>query len=109
MVLSGCPPPASTSGGGGVQTEEQLLLASQSGSMRLDKFVHCLIVKCSLEMLDTLLTTLIYEIKNDSAGGKLWFVCEVVRKFRESHRSPHDFGLSPILFSAHNRQNHPNF
>ena len=68
MVFSGCPPPASTSGG--AQTEEQILLASQSGSMRLDKFVHCLIVKCSLEMLDTLLTTLIYEIKNDAASGE---------------------------------------
>ena len=39
--------------------------------MRLDKFVHCLIVKCSLEMLDTLLTTLIYEIKNESTSGLL--------------------------------------
>merc|ERR1719186_2213937 len=39
--------------------EDQAFLASQSGTALLDKFSHCLLVKCSAEMLDTLLTTLI--------------------------------------------------
>jgi len=30
--------------------EEQLYLESQSGTARLDKFTHCLLVKCSIEV-----------------------------------------------------------
>ena len=30
--------------------ENQLYLGSQSGTMRLDKFTHCLLVKCSVEV-----------------------------------------------------------
>jgi E3 ubiquitin-protein ligase EDD1 len=37
---------------------------SQSGTTLLDKFTHCMLVKCSVEMLDSLLTTLIAEMEN---------------------------------------------
>ena len=30
--------------------EDQVYLSSQSGTMRLDKFTHCLLVKCSVEV-----------------------------------------------------------
>ena len=30
--------------------EDQVYLSSQSGTMRLDKFVHCLLVNCSVEV-----------------------------------------------------------
>lgn len=43
-------------------------LQSQSGTTLLDKFTHCLLVKCSNDMLDTLLTTLIRELQNDEPG-----------------------------------------
>lgn len=43
--------------------EDQAFLASQSGTALLDKFSHCLLVKCSAEMLDTLLTTLIRQLQ----------------------------------------------
>lgn len=33
-----------------VMYEEQLYLESQSGTARLDKFTHCLLVKCSVEV-----------------------------------------------------------
>ena len=46
--------------------EDQAFLASQSGTALLDKFTHCLIVKCSDEMLDTLLTTLIRQLQTCS-------------------------------------------
>ncbi|KAF0288879.1 E3 ubiquitin-protein ligase hyd [Amphibalanus amphitrite] len=35
----------------------------QTGTTLLDKFVHCLLVKCSVEMLNVLLTTLIREMR----------------------------------------------
>ena len=50
--------------------EDQAFLASQSGTALLDKFTHCLIVKCSAEMLDTLLTTLIKKIQNAPDSSK---------------------------------------
>ena len=34
----------------GVQYEDQVYLDSQAGTCRLDKFTHCLLVKCSLEV-----------------------------------------------------------
>lgn len=30
--------------------EDQAYLATQNGTMRLDKFTHCLLVKCSVEV-----------------------------------------------------------
>jgi hypothetical protein len=50
--------------------EDQAFLAAQSGTALLDKFTHCLVVKCSAEMLDTLLTTLIRQLQL-SGQGKL--------------------------------------
>merc|ERR1719195_293449 len=48
------------------QYEDQAFLASQSGTALLDKFTHCLLVKCSQEMLDTLLSTLIRQLQTTS-------------------------------------------
>ena len=42
--------------------EEQAFLTSQSGTALLDKFTHCLLVKCSGEMLDVLLDTIIRQV-----------------------------------------------
>ncbi|ESN90470.1 hypothetical protein HELRODRAFT_71154 [Helobdella robusta] len=57
--------------------EDQMYLESQSGVNQVDKFVHCLIVKCTVEvslksflMLDSLLATLIREITNDRIEGR---------------------------------------
>ena len=36
--------------GGDVMYEDQVYLNSQNGTQRLDKFTHCLLVKCSLEV-----------------------------------------------------------
>ncbi|OQR77876.1 E3 ubiquitin-protein ligase UBR5-like [Tropilaelaps mercedesae] len=46
-------------------------LTSQAGATLLDKFVQSLLVKCSMEMLDTLLATLIQQMYHDreSAGS----------------------------------------
>ncbi|KAH3897177.1 hypothetical protein DPMN_021362, partial [Dreissena polymorpha] len=67
-----------------VMYEEQLYLESQSGTARLDKFTHCLLVKCSIEMLDTLLTTLIREMKNENAPGRKVEAKNVARRFIRS-------------------------
>ncbi|XP_025994709.1 E3 ubiquitin-protein ligase hyd isoform X3 [Solenopsis invicta] len=45
---------------------DQGQLCRQSGTALLDKFTHSLLVKCSAEMLDTLLTTLIRELQDES-------------------------------------------
>ncbi|UYV60139.1 UBR5 [Cordylochernes scorpioides] len=47
--------------------EHQAYLNSQNGTALLDKFAHCLLVKCSTEMLDTLLTTLIRELQSEGS------------------------------------------
>jgi E3 ubiquitin-protein ligase EDD1 len=47
----------------GAVYEDQAFLASQSGTALLDKFSHALVIKCSSEMLDTLLTTLIRQLQ----------------------------------------------
>ena len=57
--------------------EDQVFLSSQSGTALLDKFSHCLIVKCSAEMLDTLLTTLIRQMQTAPEESKV-FVCVCV-------------------------------
>ncbi|XP_038209535.1 E3 ubiquitin-protein ligase hyd [Zerene cesonia] len=56
----------------------------QSGTTLLDKFTHALIVKCTNEMLDTLLHTLIREQKNDSIPGRAERAREVTRRFVRS-------------------------
>ena len=48
MLLSGRRPRRNSSPD--VIYEEQLYLESQSGTARLDKFTHCLLVKCSVEV-----------------------------------------------------------
>ncbi|XP_046667814.1 E3 ubiquitin-protein ligase UBR5 isoform X3 [Homalodisca vitripennis] len=61
--------------------EDQAYLQSQSGTTLLDKFTHCLLVKCSAEMLDTLLTTLMRELQNEN---RLQEATEVARRFVRS-------------------------
>lgn len=56
----------------------------QSGTALLDKFTHSLLVKCSAEMLDTLLTTLIRELQNDSIPGRMEEAAVVARRFVRS-------------------------
>ncbi|CAH1643368.1 unnamed protein product [Spodoptera littoralis] len=57
---------------------------SQSGTTLLDKFTHALIVKCTNEMLDTLLHTLIREQQNDTVPGRAERAREVARRFVRS-------------------------
>jgi E3 ubiquitin-protein ligase EDD1 len=57
-------------------------LGSQSGTALLDKFTHCLLVKCSAEMLDTLLTTLIRQLQ--SADGDKSEAKAVAKRFVRS-------------------------
>ena len=63
--------------------EDQAFLASQSGTTLLDKFTHCLIVKCSAEMLDTLLITLIRQLQTASEANSQE-VKATVRRFVRS-------------------------
>ncbi|GAB1606363.1 E3 ubiquitin-protein ligase UBR5-like [Argonauta hians] len=65
--------------------EEQMYLESQGGSARLDKFTHCLLLKCTgVDMLDTLLTTLIREIQNNNIEGRKAEAKLVARRFLRS-------------------------
>ncbi|KAJ2943793.1 hypothetical protein O0L34_g8113 [Tuta absoluta] len=59
-------------------------LPHQSGTTLLDKFTHALIVKCTNEMLDTLLHTLIREQQNDAVPGRAERAREVARRFVRS-------------------------
>ena len=43
--------------------EDRAFLTSQSGTALLDKFTHCLLVKCPVDMLDVLLGTLIRQLQ----------------------------------------------
>ncbi|XP_058797650.1 E3 ubiquitin-protein ligase hyd isoform X2 [Phymastichus coffea] len=56
----------------------------QSGTALLDKFTHSLLVKCSAEMLDTLLTTLIRELQNENVPGRQEEAITVARRFVRS-------------------------
>ncbi|KAK6960404.1 E3 ubiquitin-protein ligase UBR5 [Biomphalaria glabrata] len=82
MLISGLKQP--TSGGPDVVYEEQIYLESQSGTARLDKFTHCLLVKCSSEMLDTLLTTLIREMQCEGVPTRREEARQVTRRFVRS-------------------------
>lgn len=64
--------------------EDQAYLRSQSGTTLLDKFSHCLLTKCSPEMLDTLLTTLIRELQNNTIPGRVKEATAVARRFVRS-------------------------
>ncbi|XP_014675920.1 PREDICTED: E3 ubiquitin-protein ligase UBR5-like [Priapulus caudatus] len=63
MMMSGCSRQENSTSD---VYEEQVYLKSQSGTTLLDKFTHCLLVKCSLEMLDILLTTVIREMQHEA-------------------------------------------
>ncbi|XP_076242470.1 E3 ubiquitin-protein ligase hyd isoform X1 [Calliopsis andreniformis] len=63
---------------------DQGQLCRQSGTALLDKFTHSLLVKSSAEMLDTLLTTLIRELQNDSVPGRQEEANNVARRFVRS-------------------------
>ncbi|XP_071034360.1 E3 ubiquitin-protein ligase UBR5 isoform X5 [Parasteatoda tepidariorum] len=68
----------------GYMYDEQAYLGLQNGTALLDKFTHCLLTKCSPEMLDTLLTTLIREIQNESKEGRSAEATMVSRRFVRS-------------------------
>ncbi|CAG5118736.1 unnamed protein product, partial [Candidula unifasciata] len=82
MLTTGLKQPVT--GGPDVVYEEQIYLESQSGTARLDKFTHCLLVKCSNEMLDTLLTTLIREMQSESLPARRDEARRVTRRFVRS-------------------------
>ncbi|XP_076757311.1 E3 ubiquitin-protein ligase hyd isoform X2 [Xylocopa sonorina] len=63
---------------------DQGQLCRQSGTALLDKFTHSLLVKCSAEMLDTLLTTLIRELQNETIPGRQEEANNVARRFVRS-------------------------
>ncbi|TGZ52597.1 Uncharacterized protein DBV15_10853 [Temnothorax longispinosus] len=63
---------------------DQGQLCRQSGTALLDKFTHSLLVKCSAEMLDTLLTTLIRELQDESVPGRQEEANNVARRFVRS-------------------------
>lgn len=63
---------------------DQVQHSRQSGTALLDKFTHSLLVKCSSEMLDTLLTTLIRELQNESIPGRQEEANNVARRFVRS-------------------------
>jgi E3 ubiquitin-protein ligase EDD1 len=56
--------------------EDQAFLNSQSGTALLDKFTHCLIVKCSSDMLDVLLSTIINKMQARSDQIEAKFVAK---------------------------------
>ncbi|KAL3179297.1 hypothetical protein MRX96_038194 [Rhipicephalus microplus] len=70
--------------GGSVPEDQQPHLVAQNGTALLDKFVHCLLVKCSIEMLDTLLTTLVREIQNENIPGRAAEARRVAHRFVRS-------------------------
>merc|ERR1719342_1115844 len=72
-------------GGSGTVYEDQAFLASQSGTALLDKFTHCLLVKCSAEMLDTLLSTLIRQLQTTAGDNSRQLEARsVIRRFVRS-------------------------
>ncbi|KAG8042536.1 hypothetical protein G9C98_005170 [Cotesia typhae] len=56
----------------------------QNGTALLDKFTHTLLVKCTAEMLDILLTTLIRELQNDTIPGRQEEANIIARRFIRS-------------------------
>ncbi|MED6233386.1 E3 ubiquitin-protein ligase ubr5, partial [Ataeniobius toweri] len=66
--------------------EEQVYLNQQSGTIRLDCFTHCLIVKCApdITFIDTLLGTLVKELQNKYTPGRREEAVAVTRRFLRS-------------------------
>ncbi|XP_010744918.1 E3 ubiquitin-protein ligase UBR5 isoform X6 [Larimichthys crocea] len=66
--------------------EEQVYLNQQSGTIRLDCFTHCLIVKCApdITFIDTLLGTLVKELQNKYTPGRREEAINVTRRFLRS-------------------------
>eukprot|EP00064_Thunnus_orientalis_P013766 superscaffoldBa00002294_g13806 len=66
--------------------EEQVYLNQQSGTIRLDCFTHCLIVKCApdITFIDTLLGTLVKELQNKYTPGRREEAVNVTRRFLRS-------------------------
>ncbi|KAB1257826.1 E3 ubiquitin-protein ligase UBR5 [Camelus dromedarius] len=66
--------------------EEQVYLNQQSGTIRLDCFTHCLIVKCTADilLLDTLLGTLVKELQNKYTPGRREEAIAVTMRFLRS-------------------------
>uniref|UniRef100_A0A8C1B607 E3 ubiquitin-protein ligase UBR5 n=1 Tax=Cyprinus carpio carpio TaxID=630221 RepID=A0A8C1B607_CYPCA len=66
--------------------EEQMYLNQQSGTIRLDCFTHCLIVKCApdITFIDTLLGTLVKELQNKYTPGRREEAIIVTRRFLRS-------------------------
>ena len=50
----------------------------------MDKFTHCLLVKCSVEMLDTLLVTMIRQLQTTQDGSKQTEAKMFIRRFVRS-------------------------
>lgn len=82
MLFSGHKEEASASSAS--LSEDQLYLQSQSGTTLLDKFTHCMLVKCSMEMLDILLTTLITEMENKTNWNRQQEARLAARRFVRS-------------------------
>ncbi|KAJ8394592.1 hypothetical protein AAFF_G00043950 [Aldrovandia affinis] len=66
--------------------EEQVYLSQQSGTIRLDCFTHCLIVKCApdITFIDTLLGTLVKELQNKYTPGRREEAVGVTMRFLRS-------------------------
>ncbi|XP_026278748.1 E3 ubiquitin-protein ligase UBR5 [Frankliniella occidentalis] len=86
MIMSGMRESATGNSSSSAQMiyEDQAYLRSQSGTTQLDKFTHWLLVKCSNEMFDILLTTLIRELQNESVPGRQTDARSVARRFVRS-------------------------
>ena len=81
MLLSGYKEEAS---GSASLSEDQAYLQSQCGTTLLDKFTHCMLVKCSVELLDILLTTLVVEMENKSSWNRQQEARLAARRFVRS-------------------------
>ncbi|XP_073983563.1 E3 ubiquitin-protein ligase hyd isoform X3 [Rhodnius prolixus] len=64
--------------------EEQAYLNAQNGSALLDKFTHCLLVKCGTEMVDNVIATLSRELQNTTVPGRVEEATIVARRFVRS-------------------------
>ncbi|XP_066902270.1 E3 ubiquitin-protein ligase hyd isoform X4 [Halyomorpha halys] len=64
--------------------EEHAYLHAQSGSALLDKFTHCLLVKCGSEMVESVVATLTRELQNTSIPGRAEEAALVTRRFVRS-------------------------
>uniref|UniRef100_S4RBH7 Ubiquitin protein ligase E3 component n-recognin 5 n=1 Tax=Petromyzon marinus TaxID=7757 RepID=S4RBH7_PETMA len=86
--------------------EEQVYLSQQSGTIRLDCFTHCLLVKCSdMGLLDTLLTTLVTELQNKYTPGRREEAVAVTRRFLRS--VARIFVILSVEMASSKKKNHP--